>query len=446
MRWEEVEIEDVLVDLPGGRVTLNHGAIILTVVDGRMRAMQLVYAVAYATKHPPVDKTFSGLTWGWLKANLVHAHKGHPLCRGDTARVVWNQECREPTSWRVSGVGLPSDDWLERGYEFLKRLFISEPLTDEQRYHARIARRAHRMHLPDRKHLAIVPEATSLPDLLTLMTPYEDQARSAVENDASCRARAPSKIAQALGTKVDDIHLDNDDSTGSYRETKHVSGTMKAHEDDITQDASKAVGEPNTSQRFQPVTLHGNSGLYSDSRAAIQKIAQAMPEVEEIVFIAYTAILYAGDLRALTSPWRIRRLRLLVRDMTVVDQHVPDEIPRDGDAIQRRQQEVAHTIRDLQARGQYVVEEPLEVRYYRGQPCLCGLLVRESGSPAYSAGFLSICRQRIPIGSPIDYSPMSSPILRLSRDNPYEMALLDSFASWFSFVWAEGSHPGNAHR
>ena len=161
-------------------------------------------------------------------------------------------------------------------------------------------------------------------------------------------------------------------------------------------------------------------GLYLSSRAAIAEIASAMPKVDEVAFVAYVATIYTEDLRSLTSTWQIHRFRLLLRDPDAINTEWPGEIPCDARTVKRRRREITDNIRDLTGDGPYAIEEPIEVRYYRSQPCLCGLLVRGQENETYSAGFLSICRERTPKGTPVDYSPMLSPILRLSSANWYE--------------------------
>lgn len=255
-----------------------------------------------------------------------------------------------------------------------------------------------------------------------------------------CRPKTLFDVARALGVKRADIRLDGGSLSQDNGRMQPVFGEDKsARSTDVSELA--LAGDRSAAPEHSAVAVVPNeSELYPDSQTGLLQIARAMPEVDDVVFVGYVARIYAESLRALTSAWRIRHLRLLLRDPDAIDPRLPGEIPRDRRAINRRRHEVADTIRDLGSKGLYLIEEPLEVRYYRSQPCLCGLLVRPSGQSAYSAGFLSICRERTPKEAPVDYSPMLSPILRLSLHNAYESALLESFAAWFSFVWAHGSY------
>lgn len=164
MKWSEVEIKAVNVDLFEHAITIND-SIVLNVLEGKHRVIMLAYAIAHATKYPCVHSSFKGLTWAWLKQNLNTSNEWKPLCRGNTARSIFNQNCLNPFSWRPSGSDVPKGHWLDDGQEFLQRLFISEPLTEEEKHESQIPRRPHRLHLPDNIFIRLAPDE---PDLIRL--------------------------------------------------------------------------------------------------------------------------------------------------------------------------------------------------------------------------------------------------------------------------------------
>ena len=178
MKWEELQIEQITVDLLKGQIHINDNTLILIADYGQTRAMGLAYVVAYATKYAPVHPGFKGLTWWWLKENLRDFAGWRILCNGNTARTVWNQNCLSPHTWKVCGSDVPTDNWFEAGRTWLKKLFVSEPLDKEQRYYSGIKHYTHRMHFPDEAVVSVLPDGADLGAILKVTEfPPHDRTR-----------------------------------------------------------------------------------------------------------------------------------------------------------------------------------------------------------------------------------------------------------------------------
>ena len=290
-----------------------------------------------------------------------------------------------------------------------------------------------------------------------------------VENGNPCYPRTLHQIAGVLGCEFRDLSCDEDSLSQDTKTTPGVHAAMVPRAEDGTHVVSTENGEADSSRSAQRDSLHGerasrqtevlpfsvyprssralcaslvnkHAGLYADTLSAIRELASKMPVVYEVLFVAYVSKMLAEDLRVLPVPWRIRHLHVLLRDLDAVDRTLPGEIPSTLKTIDKRRREERDGIADISEEGEYVVEKPVDVRYYRGQPSLRGMLVREQKGKPFCAGFLNFYQQRVPRGKPDDYATRSWPVVRLSRESPYEEILLESFTSWFAFVWAKGSY------
>lgn len=180
--------------------------------------------------------------------------------------------------------------------------------------------------------------------------------------------------------------------------------------------------------------------LDKDVRVVVGDLIRANPIIDEALFVAYFGKMLIEALRSIDrdEEWWIQELRLLFRDFGAIDVDFPGEIPNDAAEFAERCQEQQRAMKDLQ---RYVGKNigKTVIRYYRGHPCLRGILVKTSGDTEFSAGTLSVYRRRHP-GDEIDYSARLSHVIPLNRGHPLTQAMLENFQAWFEFVWEYGSY------
>ncbi|MFH1613793.1 MAG: hypothetical protein ABIG61_01735 [Planctomycetota bacterium] len=375
MKLEEIEIKNVTVDIHKREISVNDDLVVLRSPPDKEKCIFLAYLTAHTTVYPLMGNSINGFTWKWLEENCGDILELWGFSKKRALRVFWNQTFLRSKSWLPKGQR-NFDDWLVKGEELLRKIFIAEPLTEEQRYEMQIKKNTNHMHLLPDVEIKIVPDVQDINTVLCKQIPFKDIS---------------------IGT-------DN------YN--------------------------PGSSVSDMAVEF---AGLYPDTRTAIQMIADEMPKVEEVAFVAYVGKLFADDLRMLKTDWKIKHLRFLLRDPDSIDPALPGEIPFDEEHISKRKGDFKVAVKDIQGQARHILGYSPEFKYYRGHPCLRGLLVKRQFEEPYSAGFMSIYRQRSPKNH-IDYAARNSSVIKLSNDNDYERILLESFSAWFKFVWEKGSY------
>jgi len=418
--WKDIEIKRVTVDLDKQEISVNGDLVVLRPAKGTDKHLLMTYVVAYATKNSPMAENFNALTWNWLdevcKENKIQALLGNK----DSFRGTYGT-CKEPKTWYASGqINLLREcsHWLKGGKGLLENLFRSDTISLEHKRDLRAARRPLRIFLADGADIALIPDISDLSGMVGVVEAFRNKKAGQIgdrnyEFAAGYEAKRQRSIA---------IQHTGEAGSASVKGLNYTNSRIK-----------KAVGQ----------LIDGdNSEVYCDARSAIRELAAHTPEAQEVVVVGYTSKMFAEDIRTLQSAWQMGHLRILLRDLDVIDPSLRGEIPRDRDRIKERCTENERNIRDIKKDKEHIVcsSENVETKYYRGQPCLRGLLVKEWGSNMYSSGFLSIYMQRTPETDHPDYGARDSVVFRLSRDNLYQQVLLDSFAAWFQFVWEEGSY------
>ena len=186
--------------------------------------------------------------------------------------------------------------------------------------------------------------------------------------------------------------------------------------------------------------------LYASTGGAIEEYAVNIPEVEEVIFVGYISKMLSENLRALRRSWRIKKMRLLLRDLDSVDPKAEGELPNSGDSLNKRVEQGTYALEDiLDGAGQHRIDH-LEVHHTRSIPCLRAFIVKFKDVKGHitEVGFVSFYKKREHGPGKLDLSARNSPVLRLSRENRYEEALLQSFLNWFEFIWESGSREGES--
>jgi hypothetical protein len=378
------------VDILNREISINDNddAIVLKATSSGDKCIFLAYITAHATIYSPMGSSVRGFTWKWLEENCSDILALWGFGKKRSMPVFWSQTFLQSTSWRPNGQ-LAFDEWLKNGGTLLEKIFIAKPLDKDQRYALKIKKHTKYIHLPDDVNIKIIPGERDTSKALGERIPFENE----------------------------DTGTDNIDSGSHINNIKPMNDTMPASND----------------------TAMESTGIYPDTRSAIQAIANEMPEVEEVVFVAYVGKLFADDLKMLKSNWEIKHLCFLLRDPDAFSPDTPGEIPCDTELISDRKREYEIAIKAIKAQARHTFGYSPEIKYYRSQPCLRGMLVKKQYKGPYLTGFMNIYEQSVKT-EPIDYAARNSAVIKLSNDNDYEKVLLVSFSNWFEFVREHGSY------
>jgi len=388
VKVEGIDVKSVTVDIRKRELSINDDFLTLKATASREKCIFLAYITAHTTIYSPMGSFVKGFTWKWLEENCSDILSLWGFSKKRALQVFWRQTFLKSTSWQTNGQQ-EFEDWLINGESLLTKIFIAESLTKEQRYKLQIKKNTNHIHLPADVNIKIIPDVRDMNSVLREKIPFEYEAAG----------------------------------------TNNVNSGLPINNIKSTNDRIPASND----------TTMESAGVYHDTRSAIQSIANEMPEVEEVVFVAYVGKLFADDLRMLKNDWKIRHVRFLLRDPDANDPSLPGEIPTDEEYIAKRRGDFKIAVKDIQGQARHILGYSPEFKYYRGHPCLRGLLVRKQFGEPHCAGFMSIYRQRLPDDF-VDYAARNSPVIKLSNDNDYERILLDSFAAWFAFVWGHGSY------
>jgi hypothetical protein len=181
-----------------------------------------------------------------------------------------------------------------------------------------------------------------------------------------------------------------------------------------------------------PATMPQGESVYPSMAVALHDLASKRPEVEDLIFMGFTARMLALDLSELPVSWRIKRMRILVRDLETSDVALPGSVPRDPKRLAWRRDNARTTVSDLagRVRKKYQVEQ-LDIRYVRGHPIVRVLVVDGS------IGWMRLYKGQ---DEPLDFTALGLPLLKLSKEQPYMRILLEGIVQWFDFVWQYGSY------
>lgn len=198
---------------------------------------------------------------------------------------------------------------------------------------------------------------------------------------------------------------------------------------DASQEPDKAASDS---------SVHLDWTLKKEARDVVCRLLSEYPRADEVIFVAYFGKMLAEALRTIDTDWWIGELRLLFRDLEVIDPTCDGEVPNEAEQLAQRQGQQAFAMNDLRGfLGSNIGR--IVVRYYRSQPCLRGFLLKAEGDDNFTVGALSLYRQRIPKSS-LDFSARQSPVMPLSVEHPLTGAMLENVKAWFDCAWEHGSY------